>query len=191
MNRLQIIINVLLSIGLGVLFFFHFQKEHISEKHPKLPSTPDRLAYVNVDSLLEGYNLYTRRRMEFEKVQEGFETEFESRKNRLEKEIMELQKKAQAGLLTEVQMQEEEQQLMAKQQSLMEYKDREEEKMMNSNQGITREIFGKIQEYLRVNNTGYRFVFGYSGEGGILFANDSLDITGKVLEGLNKTLKED
>jgi hypothetical protein len=43
-----------------------------------------------------------------------------------------------------------------------------------------------------MNKSGrYQFIFGYTQEGGILLANDSLNITKYVLEGLNKKYAEE
>ena len=50
------------------------------------------------------------------------------------------------------------------------------------------ELYSKVSTFIRSLNVDnkYNFVLGYSKGGGILFANDSLGITGKVFEGLNK-----
>jgi outer membrane protein len=49
-------------------------------------------------------------------------------------------------------------------------------------------LYAKLSSYLKEYNKGknYTFILGYQKGGGILFANDSLDITREVLDGLNK-----
>ena len=49
-------------------------------------------------------------------------------------------------------------------------------------------LYSKLSSYLKEYNKGknYTFILGYQKGGGILFANDSLDITAQVLSGLNK-----
>jgi outer membrane protein len=56
----------------------------------------------------------------------------------------------------------------------------------------TEEFYGNIFEYIKSYNkeNGYEFVLGYSKGGGILFADASLDVTKKIVEGLNKEYKE-
>ena len=39
-------------------------------------------------------------------------------------------------------------------------------------------------------NRNYHFIMGYTKDGAILLANDSLDITENVIEGLNEEYKE-
>lgn len=50
------------------------------------------------------------------------------------------------------------------------------------------ELYTKLNNYLREFNAdkNLQFVLGYQKGGGILFANDSLNVTRQVIEGLNK-----
>ena len=80
------------------------------------------------------------------------------------------------------------QQLQKKEQDLVQYRDGNLKKLEEERQKKTEMFYANIFDYLkRVNkDNGYEFVLGYSKGGGILFANTDNEITGKILEGLNK-----
>ena len=90
--------------------------------------------------------------------------------------------------MSDMQRQQTEEQLMARQQKLMEKKDLLLGQLEDEKSKSSEELYSKVSTFIRSLNVDnkYNFVLGYSKGGGILFANDSLDITGKVLEGLNK-----
>ena len=50
------------------------------------------------------------------------------------------------------------------------------------------ELYHRLNQFMRKFNKdrNYNYVLGFQKGGGILFANDSLDITKDVVEGLNK-----
>lgn len=197
MKKISNYFQVLLAIAVAILFYLHFSEKKTEEnKFASLPSAgsipSSGMVFVNIDSLLERYILYQKLKTDFEKKQTIFENEMEKRKNSLETEYTAAQNKARAGQLTEMQMAETEEKLMRKQQELMYYKQEEEEKLGEQNQKMTKDIFSKIHDFLyKINKeANYQFVFGYTREGGILLANDSLNITKYVVEGLNQEAQE-
>ncbi|MFN8143648.1 MAG: OmpH family outer membrane protein [Bacteroidia bacterium] len=198
MKNLSLILNFILLIAVGILYYLHFsngsekssESGTVQEIAKVLPSVPGGIVYVNSDSLLDNYTYFKKKKEELEAKQERIKNELTSESDRLQKDAADYQEKA-AGM-TDLQRQQTEEQLMARQQKLMDKKDQmlgqlEEEKSKSSE-----ELYLKVSSFIRslnVNNK-YNFVLGYSKGGGILFANDSLDITGKVLEGLNKEYEE-
>ena len=97
-----------------------------------------------------------------------------------------------AKALTPDQIQAAEKSLKAEEESLMEYKQKLTAALSDKGQEIDDKLFSAIREYLKKNVGGksYNYVLGYTKGGGILYANDSLDITRSLLEGLNKDYKD-
>ena len=191
-NSTNIILGIL-ALAVGYLYFLHFKtNDPGNSAMPSLPVTggagSSNLVYVNIDSLLDHYELYQKMKSDFEVKQKSTEEEIEKRKSALQDEYASTQDKAKSGLMTEKEMQQAEEKLMKKQQDLMDYKDSEEGKLASENQKLNKDLYGKITSFLGKMNksTNYQFVFGYTKEGGILLANDSLNITKYVLDGLNK-----
>ncbi len=57
---------------------------------------------------------------------------------------------------------------------------------------MNRQVINAIMEYLRENSAqyNYKYVLGTSFGGNILYANDSLDITGNIVKGLNEKYQQ-
>ena len=90
--------------------------------------------------------------------------------------------------MTDMERQQKEQQLGMRQQNLMEKKDAMLGKLDQLQANSSEELYTKLNNYLREFNAdkNLQFVLGYQKGGVILFANDSLNVTRQVIEGLNK-----
>jgi outer membrane protein len=184
-----------------VLYYLHFsnpsagvdsQKESkpkaISMPKIKLKSTP--LVYVNADSLWENFTLVKQMRKEMEFEKKKFETKFEADYHKLESDYLALRDKAETLSQEEGMMKQQE--LMAREQKLTEFRQTESERLAKLEADKTDKIQKTITEYLteQYSKSNYAYILGYSAGGGILFANDSLEITNEVVDGLNATLKK-
>jgi outer membrane protein len=149
------------------------------------------VAFVNTDTLLERFENFRSMRGAFEARSMQAEREIGNRMRALETEYMEVQKKIQAGTMTETLIKDAEQTLMRKQQELARLKDERTAQLMEEEKNLSKklndQIFDYMQDYAPAH--GLKYVLGYTRGGGILYAADSLDITGAVLEGLNRKYK--
>jgi outer membrane protein len=201
MKNLSLVFNVILGIAVAVLYYLHFsnpsagvdsQKESkskaISMPKIKLKSTP--LVYVNADSLWENFTLVKQMRKEMEFEKKKFETKFEADYHKLESDYLALRDKAETLSQEEGMMKQQE--LMAREQKLTEFRQTEAERLAKLEADKTDKIQKTITEYLteQYSKSNYAYILGYSAGGGILFANDSLEITNEVVDGLNATLKK-
>ena len=194
LRNLAIVSNITLAIAVAILYVLHFKGQNETAMPPMVSASGSgNLVYVNIDTLLENYTLYQKKKVEFETAQKSFEADMEGKKAQLQANYDAAQSKARAGNMTEAQMQAEEEKLMQQQQQLMDYKTGVEEKMAQQNVEFNKSLYNQLNAYLReMNKTGrYQFILGYTQEGGILLANDSLNITKYVLEGLNKKYAEE
>jgi len=201
MKNLSLVFNVILGIAVAVLYYLHFsnpsagvdsQKESkskaISMPKIKLKSTP--LVYVNADSLWENFTLVKQMRKEMEFEKKKFETKFEADYHKLESDYLALRDKAETLSQEEGLMKQQD--LMAREQKLTEFRQTEAERLAKLEADKTDKIQKTITEYLteQYSKSNYAYILGYSAGGGILFANDSLEITNEVVDGLNATLKK-
>ncbi len=146
------------------------------------------IAYVQMDSLLSGYDMAVELNAAFQAKYEKAERDMTTRGNSLQKEMMDYQDKVQKGLLLRSQMAEQEEALTKKQQNLVSYRDRllgeldEEQRVMNN------KIFYAITDYLKEYNADYRYsmIITTSAQGPVLAADPALDITKEVLAELNR-----
>lgn len=196
MKNISLVLNVILIIAVSILYYLHFQGKEPSnteiESQPKqvLPLINAGIVYVNSDSLLEQYDYYKSKKQEFEMAQSRIKQELKTQGEKLQQEV-ELYQKQAIGM-TDMERAQKEEQLGMKQQQLMMRKD-ELLGNLDADQGKTsEELYIRLNQFLKKYNEGknYNFVLGYQAGGGILFANDSLNITKEIIDGLNKEYSE-
>lgn len=196
MRNFSLILNGILIIAVGILYYLHFRDCGASAAATNgVPSSSDNMigennpiVFVNSDSLLEEYEYYKQKKDEFEASQARIKSELKTQGDKLQQEIETYQQ--QAGSMSETQRMQKEEQLTMKQQQLMSRKDELLNKLDEDQSKSSEELYSKLNDYFKRNNKNYTYVLGFQKGGGILFANDSLNITREVVEGLNKEYKE-
>ena len=191
MKNLSLLLNVILLIAVGFLYYKVYQGPSASPvaslSGATMPS--NGIVYINSDSLLKGYNYFNELKETFDKRQDSIENFLNAKAQALENEVGAYQKKA-PGMSPEQRAQTEEK-LMQKQQDLVSMKQdlvsmlQEQESSMNDS--VYYHLSGFLKEFNKKHN--YFYIMRYERVSGVLFANDSLDVTNEVLKGLN-TSKE-
>jgi outer membrane protein len=179
---------LLLTVAVGYLFYkVNKNTTTASKEEVVVPEgAGGNIVFINVDTLLEHYNFYKDLREILTKKQDSIDDILKKRGRDLEGEIAMYQKLA--GNMTEEQRAKEEDRLGKKQQQLMQFKDDLVHKLSAQEDALQDSLHKHLTSYLKDlnNKTNYHFILGYQRGSGILLANDSLDITGSVIEGLNK-----
>jgi len=143
--------------------------------------------YVNTDTLVERYKLFTDKNKQLEAKTKRLESDLLARRGALEQEFKVAQQKAQSGGMTQSQMQETEATLMRKQQDLAQYAEVQQGKLLEEQKKASDILQENVRNYLKkyAGKTNIQYVMSFATNGSILYANDSLNITNQVLEGLN------
>ena len=201
MKNVQTIVNVVFGAAILFLVYLHYfsgnpggTTQSADSKAPAkflLPDSANKfgaVAFVNTDSLLDKFESFKDMRQAFENKSVQAENELAGRMRALESEYMEVQKKIQAGTMTETLIKDAEQSLGRKQQELAMLREQKTGQLMEEEKNLSKklndQIFDYMQEYAPAH--GLKYVLGYTRGGGILYAADSLDITPAVLDGLNR-----
>ena len=150
------------------------------------------IAYVDMDLLITGYDMYNEKKAELDKKAEEVDKNLTTRGRKLEKEIMDFQEKINNGLVTRSQAAEMEANLNKKGQAYEEDRQRiigelqEEQTVMLNN--VSFAISNCIKGY---NAEGrYKMILANSASGPVLDADPSMDITQVILQGLNAQYAE-
>ncbi len=219
MNKLSLGINAVLVIAVGVLYYFHFSgKKETAVSDADLLASRDSISrnltmvYVNIDSLLTNYKYVEEVEKQLElkkntmvseisKKSSQFENKLGSKAEALQRKAQEFEAKAE-GMSQAIQqikmqqLQEEDQALqqegMEAQQAVMELKETLGAQLMQEEADLNDEVQQLITDYLEKYNKdhNYTFVLAKGTGAGVLLANDALDITSEILEGLNKEYEE-
>lgn len=194
MKNLSLILNAVLIVAVGVLFYLHFSARGNAQAGPAQtdrqsilqPDVP--IVYVNIDTLLNNYEYFKDIQDDFTDKQSELEAELNNRSKQYEASAMDYQNKVQKGLVTRREAAEIEQQLLGEQQNLLQLRDQLTVELAEEEQVSNRKLINAIMEYLKVYNADkhYQFIFSNSFGDNLLYANDKLDITNSVLPGLNE-----
>ena len=192
MKNLSLLLNGLLIIAVGILFYFQFATKNVEntlEERTVGENAVENIVFVNIDSLVNNYDLYFDLKESLFSKQKDAEAKLNSKKKAYEKQVMDFQNKVQKGLVTRAQAQELQQQLMLEEQNLMAYNEQLRGELIEQEQVMLRQIQAEIEDYLvEFNKTQkYAYVLSRSFGGQVLYSDKSLDITKEVLEGLNQT----
>jgi len=186
---LSLILNVVLFVAVAVLYFLHFSIQSNSEESSEstmVDSLPVNIAYINSDTLLKNYEFSKVASDQLENRKDELQAEYENRARGLQTEIANFQRNAQNMTIAQARAVEED--LTKKQQNLMRYQETLSQTLLQEESKISNELYNKVANYLRdyglANN--YQIVLTYQKGSGVLYANDSLNITRKIISGLNQ-----
>lgn len=210
-KKVSLALNIVLVIAVAVLYYLHFsgsgncKSETATTADSTAPAKPVVLApknikasqsvYVNLDVLNEKYDYIKDLATSLEAEQRSYESKYQEKAQKLQQDYAEFQQKAQAGQLSENQVNSGQEEF-AKRKDELDQIELKSQQLMETVQKRNEEANNNLREYIKEYNkkAGYNFVFAYSGSAAsqVLLASDSLDITNEILEGLNeqyKTLK--
>ncbi len=152
-----------------------------------------KIAFVNIDSLEEHYELLKSKRADFKKQQEQMEGELQASYQQMQQKAEGVQKRAQSQSITESEYKSAEKELMLMQQSLESRKQSLTDKLLKQQEEFSKELKRNLDTYLESYNKDkhYDFILSYSANGGspIMYANKQYEITKDVIAGMNATSK--
>ena len=192
MKNLSISLNIILVIAVAFLYYKVYSDKGETISAPISSGegmSNNAIVFVNSDSLLDEYNYFNTLKENLEKKQDSIDVFLRTRAASLEKEVSDYQNSA-AGMSPDQRAATEEK-LMAKQQGLMEMKQTMVDQLQEQESVMNDSIHNNLSRYLKEYNKkkNYLYILGYQRGSGILLANDSLDITKEILEGLNAQTK--
>ncbi len=193
-NNLSIVLNVVLAVAVVVLYVLHFSGKSTSSEGGDSVSgamNPSNLsiAYVNSDSLLKNYDFFKDLEKKLIEKRDKLNVEYQNRAEGLQREINNFQNTA--GNMTISQAKAVEEDLRKKQQNLMMYQEQLGQQLMGEESKMNAQLYDKVAEYLRDfgMDKNLQLVLTYTKGSGVLYANDSLDITKHIIVGLNEIYK--
>jgi outer membrane protein len=156
----------------------------------KVASFPDDIAFVNVDTLLRNYKFYDELESHLLEKQKKYEDELNRKMAAFEKEAAEFQKKVQMNsFLSMESAQRQEQELMQKQQSLIQLREDLTNKFMLETQELDKQLLDTVTMFLEEFNADkkYRYILNYNS---FLYGEPALDITDTLIILLNQRYEE-
>lgn len=147
----------------------------------------EKIAHVNLGNLLELLPETAEAEKRMEDLRDSLVTSFEDRVAQLEEDFGVFQREVAEGTISRVDQQKREQKFQQEQEQLRTFEQRMQQRLQQERQRKLSPILSKVETAIRQisEEEGYTFVFDVSG-GSLLFAEESKDITGDVLDRLQK-----
>lgn len=189
MKNLSLILNVILVIAVGTLFYLHFSSGHSSSNNTgsiSMAGADIPVAYVVEDSLMNHYDLSRDLESQLNRKQTDLENSYQTRAQNLQQEIENYRKRA--GSMAPRDAQNIEDQLRQKQQNLYQYQQSLSQEMVEEQNKINDQLYDHVTSFLKDYATehGYKIILNLKRGSGMLYGVNSLNITDEVLKGLNE-----
>lgn len=191
MKNISLILNIVLLIAVLLLYIDRFSGDSSDSGKVDTEQSSDAgaaVVYINLDSLMNSYDLYNELKTQLMQEQQKSEANLNSKVKAYQRKAMEFQQKVEKRLVTSNQAEQMQQQLIAEQQSLGQLKDQLQMQLMEKEQGMTKQIYDRLSDYLKKYNETkkHKIILGNTMGNVVLEASDKLDITNIILSGLNE-----
>ena len=171
MKRIPIVLSIVAILLAAISFYFS--------------KSSSQLVYVDVNKLLEGYSRTKIAKAEFDKKANTMKGNVDSLVSGWQKELKDYEKQRSSMTANELKLKQE--LLQNKQQQLNGYQEAIQKQIQEEDKKVTQTVINDINGYVKEygKKHGYKIIFGASGGGNIMYAEDSADLTKDVLKGLN------
>ncbi len=190
MKNLSLALNAVLVVAVAVLYYLHFKGESTSSTSSSVGSVAGKpIVYVNADSLLSNYDFFKDTQKAFEQKGTQLDIELNQKGGAIQREIQVFQQRAGGMLAAEAQAKQLE--LQKRASDFENYRQKAANDLAVDRATQTEKLYDNIFDYIKKYNSEnkYEYVLGFQKGGGILFADSKLDVTQKIIDGLNKEYK--
>jgi outer membrane protein len=185
MKNLSLILNAVLLVAVGILFYLHFSGGKPASSAASVNGGDVTIAYIKSDSVLKHYEYLKVNKVQLEEKTKKMDQDYRNRAIGLQNEIAAYQRNVSSMTLGQVRATEED--LGKKQQNLQMFQQSLGQQLMEEEAKLNKQLYDRITVYLKKYGAekGLQFVLKYDPTSDVLFAGDALDISQDVITGLN------
>jgi len=191
MKNLSLILNAVLLVAVGILFYLHFSAGKPASSAANVNGGDLTIAYIKSDSVLKHYEYLKVNKVQLEEKTKQMDQDYRNRAIGLQNEIAAYQRNVSSMTLGQVRATEED--LGKKQQNLQMYQQSLGQQLMEEEAKLNKQLYDRITVYLKKYGAekGLQFVFKFDPTSDVLFAGDALDISQDVITGLNAEYQQE
>lgn len=196
MKNASLILNLVLLVAVGVLFYLHFAGNKGTEarvpstKHTSPAANGDcKIAYFDMDSINNSFVLIKDVKAELSKEEEKINSTLTNLQKSYNDRITHYQGQSQS--MSQVESEKANRDILQLQDRIRTTKQEMEQKYQDLYMRKMQDVKAKVEEYLKEYNKdkGYSYILAY--EPGFIFYRDStLNITSDIISGLNDKYKK-
>jgi len=199
MKNLSLVLNVVLVLAVGYLYYYDFSGKKTEAVAAKLESSylgldsngyRPPLAYVELDSLNEKITFIKEKRKELEAEMKNIDQEQENGYRSLQAQKDNFLKKGAA--ITQEEAQAFQNSLFEQQQKIDSRKQQLSQELNQRSFGIMEGIQKKLRDFLADYNKNKKYMYIFTTGTGLdymVFKDSSLNITNDVIKGMNEKMK--
>lgn len=195
MKHINTIVNVVLAVGLIVLYILHFTGTSNVKSTPRTAGSDSTslsaqlpIAYINVDSLLLNYNYSKDLNEVLIRKRENAQATLTEKARKLDGEMKEFQRKRENNaFLSEQSFKSQQQALLKKQQDLQQLEESLTQQLGKEQQKMNEQLRDSIYKFLQEYNKDhkYQMILSNTMNDNIMVADNAYNITNEVVELLN------
>lgn len=195
MKHINTIVNVVLAVGLIVLYILHFTGPSSVKSAPRANGSDSTslsaqlpIAYINVDSLLLNYNYSKDLNEVLIRKRENAQATLTEKARKLDSEMKEFQRKRENNaFLSEQSFKSQQQALLKKQQDLQQLEESLTQQLGKEQQKMNEQLRDSIYKFLQEFNKDhkYQMILSNTMNDNIMVADNAYNITNEVVELLN------
>ena len=199
MKNLSLVLNIVLVLAVGYLYYYDFSGKKTKDVAAKLSSNlmvtdsnsyRPPLAYVELDSLNEKITFIKEKRKELEAAMKVIEQEQEAGYRNLQAQKDNFLKKGAA--ITQEEAEAFQGKLIDQQQKIDSKKQQQSQALNEKSFGIMEGIQTKLKDFLSEYNKDKKYMYIFTTGTGLdymVFKDSSLNITNDVIKGMNAKMK--
>ena len=199
-ENLNRVISGVLAVAVIVLFVLHFTGENkeVVEDQSNQPgvlagnTNGMKVAYVFVDSVLGNYEYYKVLTDRLLSKKANLEKELTGKGESFQKEVTDFQYKVERKLITSWDAEARQKQLTEQQQVLVNLQNDMQNTLAREEQEVTLQLHDSVLTAVNDLNTkfGYNLILSNTFGGGLLYADEYMNITRQVLDRLNESYRK-
>ena len=186
MKKVNLILNIVLVLAVAALYVLHFTG---NSKTGRITAGSGDIVYINLDTLVNQYDMYNDLRTELESKVSAIENDLNKKGRALENDMKSFQEKMQKGLLTRSQMETMQNDLMARDQELRNLSQQKQMELAEEESVMYNRVMDAIRTYVDNYNKDKQFsliLTTTAATNSIISGDQGLNITTEVINGLNQ-----
>jgi outer membrane protein len=201
MKQFSLVLNILLAVAVGVLYYFHFSsaKSPVVKSAGISPASQTKeagarghlVAFIEIDSVYDKVEHIRQEQKKLEADQEAAAKQYENSAIKFEKDKNEYIQKAQG--MTPQQREQEEAKLMQAQQSIEAGRQSQMQGLATKRSRTMEDIQSRLKQFLNDYNSDRRYAYIFATGAGLdymMYKDSASNITADVVAGLNKSFEK-
>ncbi len=191
MKNLSLILNAVLLVAVGVLFYLHFSPKSSTAETESINPSDFKIAYINSDSVLKNYEFFKVNMEKLESRGKKLDQDLQNRAQSLQNDITAYQRNYSSMTIGQAKAVEED--LGKKRQNLELYQRSLEQELMTEQGKMNEDLYKKVTDFLKIyaEQKELQIVLKFNPSSDLLYGGKSVDITNEVIQGLNEAYKID